>query len=59
MYTMKNNGPNKEPCRIPKVTVSQSEASPFTTKRCLQWSWSKFPECKADYKRGECLLIAF
>ena len=24
---MKNNGPNKEPCGTPEVTVNQSEAS--------------------------------
>ena len=27
---MKNNGPNKEPCGTPEVTVNQSEASPST-----------------------------
>ena len=32
--TIKNSGPNKEPCGTPEVIVSQSETSPFTTTLC-------------------------
>ena len=57
---MKNNGPNKEPCRVPKVTVSQSEASPFTTKCCLQCGLGvNFQSAKQIINEVSVLVIAF